>query len=152
MSSTLPAARGTVVGDVAILHRDLRASDRDREQAVALLKTHYAEGRLSAAELAWRSDEAYRAVGVGELEWLTGDLPAAPRRRRTRVLPLTALGLLVLALAAWVVLVPPEVSLGLLLIFCVLALLAVFLLAPVWIPLVLAVVAYRVIRSRMSWR
>jgi hypothetical protein len=65
------------------------------------------------------------------------------------VLPLA---LLALALAAWLVMVPPEVSVALLLIFCVLAVLAVFLLAPVWIPLLLAFVAYRVIRSRVSWR
>jgi hypothetical protein len=137
---------------VAILHRDLRASDHDREHAVVLLKAHYAEGRLSAGELAWRSDEAYRAVSIGELEWLTGDLPAAPSPRRLPVLPIAALGVLAVMLAAWLVIVPPEVSLALLLVFCVLALLAVFLLAPLWIPLVLAFVAYRLIRTRMNWR
>ena len=42
-------------------------------------------------------------------------------------------------LAAWLVIVPPEVTLALLLIFCVLAVLAVFLLAPLWIPLVVGV-------------
>ena len=137
---------------MAILHRDLRASDHDREQAVALLKAHYADGRLSAAELAWRSDAAYRAVGVGELRRLGSDLPAPVRPRRRRRAPVLPLALLALALAAWLVMVPPEVSVALLLIFCVLAVLAVFLLAPVWIPLLLAFVAYRVIRSRVSWR
>ncbi len=62
---------------MAILHRDLRASDRDREQAVALLKAHYAEGRLAEHELSWRSDAAYRAVGLRDLRLLTSDLPAA---------------------------------------------------------------------------
>ena len=60
------------------------------------------------------------------------------------------LALLVLAIAAWLVMVPPEVTLALLLIFSVLALLAGFLLAPLWIPLLLAFVAYRVIRSRSA--
>ena len=55
-------------------------------------------------------------------------------------------------LAAWLVIVPPEVTLALLLIFSVLAVLAVFLLAPVWIPLLLAFVAYRLIRARVSCR
>ena len=137
---------------MAILPHDLRAADRDREQAVALLKAHYADGRLSASELAWRSDAAYRAVGVGELRRLGSDLPAPVRPRRRRRAPVLPLALLALALAAWLVMVPPEVSVALLLIFCVLAVLAVFLLAPVWIPLLLAFVAYRVIRSRVSWR
>ena len=114
MASTLPPAPGTVVGDVAILHHDLRASDHDREQAVALLKAHYADGRLSASELAWRSDTAYRAVGVGELRRLTSDLPAPARPRRPRRSPALPLSLLAFVLAAWLVTVPPEVTLALL--------------------------------------
>lgn len=137
---------------MAILHHDLRASDHDREQAVALLKAHYADGRLSASELAWRSDTAYRAVGVGELRRLTSDLPAPARPRRPRRSPALPLSLLAFVLAAWLVTVPPEVTLALLLIFSVLAVLAVFLLAPVWIPLLLAFVAYRLIRARVSCR
>ena len=135
---------------MAILQRDVRASDHDREAAVALLKTHYADGRLAEHELSWRSDAAYRAVGLRDLRLLTSDLPAAPRPRRRP--PYVALGVLMLALAAWLVMVPPEVTLALVLIFSVLALLAVFLLAPLWIPLVLAFVAYRVIRTRLSPR
>jgi len=133
---------------VAILNRDLRASDGDREQAVALLKEHYAEGRLAEHELSWRSDAAYRAVGLRDLRLLTSDLPAAPKpRRRAPVLPLAVLAL---ALAAWLVMVPPEVTVALLLIFSVLAVLAVFLLAPLWIPVVLGIVAYRLIRARSA--
>ena len=133
---------------MAILSRDLRASDRDREQAVAQLKTHYAEGRLAEHELSWRSDAAYRAVGLRDLHLLTSDLPGPPRPRRRP--PYVALGSLCLALAAWLVVVPPEVTLVLLLVFSVLAVLAVFLLAPLWIPLVLAFVAYRLIRARSA--
>ena len=43
--------------------------------------------------------------------------------------------------------VPPEVSVALLLLFAVLALLAGTLLAPVWIPVVLAFVAYKLVRA-----
>jgi uncharacterized protein DUF1707 len=132
---------------MAILQRDVRASDHDREAAVALLKAHYADGRLAEHELSWRSDAAYRAVGLRDLRLLISDLPAAPRRRRPPVVPLA---LLVLAIAAWLVIVPPEVTLALLLIFSVLALVAVFLFAPLWIPLLLAFVAYRVIRARSA--
>ena len=64
---------------------DVRASDLDRERAVEFLKAHYAAGRLRHDELAVRSDAAYRAVVISELDWLTADLPAlfrAPPRRR----------------------------------------------------------------------
>jgi hypothetical protein len=124
--------------------RDLRASDHDREQTVAQLKSHYAAGRLAHHELATRSDAAYRAVGLRELAWLTSDLPAAPRprRRRSPVLPLV---LLVSAIALWLVTVPPEVTLVLI----VLAFVAVLLLSPLWIPALLAFLAYRLIRTRL---
>ena len=128
---------------MALLHRDLRASDLDREQAVAFLKAHYAEGRLTADELAWRSDAAYRAVGMAELDRLAADLPAfarPPRRRRSRALPLA---LVVLALVALIVLVPPELLLGMLALFAALGMIMLFVLAPVWIPVLLGVVAYR---------
>lgn len=129
---------------MALLHRDLRASDLDREHAVAFLKAHYAEGRLTADELAWRSDAAYRAVGMAELRRLTRDLPAfarPPRRRRSRVLPLA---LLVLALVALIVLVPPELLLGIFALFVAVGMIMLFVLAPVWIPVLLGFVAYRV--------
>jgi hypothetical protein len=136
---------------MAILQRDLRASDRDREQAVARLKAHYADGRLADHELAWRSDAAYRAVGVRELQQLLSDLPV-PVRPRRRPRPLVPLALLALAVVAWLVMVPPEVTVALVLVFLVLTLLAAFLLAPLWIPALLAFMAYRLIRSRTAWR
>ncbi|MFL6937728.1 MAG: DUF1707 domain-containing protein [Xanthobacteraceae bacterium] len=150
MSATLLAAGGTVLRGVAILQRDQRASDYDREAAVAFLKAHYADGRLSDDELAVRSDAAYRALGVGELEWLTSDLPATPApqppRRRRSVVPLV---LLVAVLAAWLVTVPPEVTLGLLLVVLVLTLVATVVFSPLWIPALLAFLAYRLIRTRL---
>ena len=98
------------MGDVSLMHRyDVRASDLDRERAVEFLKAHYAAGRLQDDELAWRSDAAYRAVAISELDWLTSDLPAlvrpAPRRRRFS--PLKAAVLFALFIALLVV-VPPE--------------------------------------------
>jgi DUF1707 SHOCT-like domain len=130
---------------VAILHRDLRASDRDREQAVARLKAHYADGRLAEHELAWRSEAAYGAVGVSELARLTSDLPGPARRSAHRLLPLA---LLVLAVAAWLVMVPPELTVVLVLLLVVLTLLS----APLWIPVLLAFMAYRLIRGRVCSR
>jgi hypothetical protein len=126
----------------------VRASDHDREAAVAFLKAHYADGRLAEDELAWRSDAAYRSLSVNELAWLTSDLPAAPlapRRRRSPVLPVV---LLVAAIALWLVTVPPEITLVLI----VLAFVAVLLLSPLWIPALLAFMAYRLIRTRLTLR
>jgi len=136
---------------MAILQRELRASDRDREQAVARLKEHYADGRLADHELAWRSDAAYRAVGVRELERLLSDLPY-PVQRRRRPRPLVPLTLLAVVIVAWLVTVPPEVTVALVLVSCVLTLLAAFLLAPIWIPALLAFMAWRLFRSRTAGR
>ena len=131
---------------MAILQRDQRASDHDREAAVAFLKAHYADGRLTDHELAARSDAAYRAVGrqrtrVADLRPARG--AAAPRRRRSPVLPVV---LLVAAIALWLVTVPPELTLVLI----VLAFVAVLLLSPLWIPALLAFMAYRLIRTRVT--
>lgn len=135
---------------MAILDRDLRASDRDREETVARLKACYAEGRLAAAELAWRTDAAYRAVGLRELHRLTSDLPAvvSKRRSRGRRPHVAALGILCLALAAWLVMVPPEVTTALVLVVSIVVLLSAILLAPLWIPALLVFLAWRVIRAR----
>ena len=82
---------------MAILQRDLRASDRDREQVVVRLKAHYTDGRLAHNELAARSDAAYRAVWVRELQWLLSDLPReAPQRRRRPPVALVPLAILIL--------------------------------------------------------
>ena len=138
---------------MAILQRDLRASDRDREQVVVRLKAHYTDGRLAHYELAARSDAAYRAVWVRELQWLLSDLPReAPQRRPRPPVALVPLAILILAVTAWLVTVPPEVSIALVLIFAMLVTVALLLLSPIWIPVLLAFVAYRVIRSRAAWR
>jgi len=58
---------------------ETRASDAEREQAVARLREASAEGRLTLDELASRTDAAYAARTHGELVRVTSDLPEAGR-------------------------------------------------------------------------
>src|SRR5262245_46405805 len=53
----------------------LRASDAEREQAAGSLRQHHAEGRLTTDELEERTERAYAATTLGELDQLFGDLP-----------------------------------------------------------------------------
>jgi len=53
----------------------LRSSDAERERAVAALRRHYAEGRLSTGELEQRVTGAYAARRRGELARVLADLP-----------------------------------------------------------------------------
>jgi hypothetical protein len=46
----------------------LRASDADREQFVEALRQHHAEGRLTAEELAERTERAYATRTYGDLD------------------------------------------------------------------------------------
>lgn len=68
----------------------LRASDADREQAVAALREHLLAGRLTLEEFTERVDGALRARLTGELAHLQDDLPevfpgpAGPRRKPAR--------------------------------------------------------------------
>jgi uncharacterized protein DUF1707 len=64
---------------------DLRASDADREAAVAFLKEHYEAGRLDHEEFGERVDAAYGARYESQLQRLTRDLPALRRTAVTRV-------------------------------------------------------------------
>jgi uncharacterized protein DUF1707 len=57
----------------------LRASDADREQFVEALRQHHTEGRLTAEELAERTERAYTARTFADLDALAADLP--PRMR-----------------------------------------------------------------------
>jgi Domain of unknown function (DUF1707) len=71
---------------------DLRASDADRERAVAALRHHAAAGRITLEELDERSERAYAAKTLRELAELHADLPTvatqptAPAARRRRPL------------------------------------------------------------------
>ncbi|MFF5775264.1 DUF1707 domain-containing protein [Streptomyces californicus] len=56
---------------------DMRASDRDREQAAERLREALVEGRFGMDEFESRLDTAYRAETQGELVLLTRDLPTA---------------------------------------------------------------------------
>ena len=53
----------------------LRASDADRERVVETLSGHAAAGRLTVEELSERTDAAYAATTMPELEPLLADLP-----------------------------------------------------------------------------
>jgi hypothetical protein len=54
----------------------LRASDADRDRVAALLREHYAAGRLDADEFSERLAAAYTARTIGDLDVLMTDLPA----------------------------------------------------------------------------
>jgi hypothetical protein len=58
-------------------HPDLRASDREREHTIDVLRDAAGEGRLTFEELADRIDVAAGARTRGELAQVTRDLPAA---------------------------------------------------------------------------
>ena len=60
----------------------VRASDSERERAVASLKRHYAAGRLSTEEFERRVKRAYAAEWRGELRSVMRDLPVTFDRKR----------------------------------------------------------------------
>jgi hypothetical protein len=62
----------------------IRASDEDRERAAALLRAHYAAGRLDLAELERRLERAWVAVYRRDLRLLLCDLPLDLRARAVR--------------------------------------------------------------------
>ena len=66
--------------------QDLRASDADRELVVTLLTDAAADGRLTLAEHADRSERALSARTLGELTRLTADL-ALPAGQPIRLYP-----------------------------------------------------------------
>ena len=57
----------------------LRASDADRERFVEALRQHHAEGRLTVEELSERTERAYAARTLGDLDALAADLPPLTR-------------------------------------------------------------------------
>ena len=59
---------------------DVRASDAEREQTVAVLRRNFADGRLTQAELEDRASAAYAARTRTQLRDLTADLPGAVER------------------------------------------------------------------------
>ncbi len=66
----------------------MRVSDADREAVTTRLRDHFAEGRLTPAELDERVSAALNAKTVGELRSLTADLPGpSPVPPRTAAQP-----------------------------------------------------------------
>jgi hypothetical protein len=66
----------------------IRVSDADREAVTARLRDHFAEGRLTTAELDERVSAALNAKTFGDLRSLTADLPGpAPVPPRTAARP-----------------------------------------------------------------
>jgi hypothetical protein len=65
----------------------LRASDADRDRAVARLRDGASEGRLTFDELAQRVELAYAAATTAELEELLADLPATSAAVRSETKP-----------------------------------------------------------------
>jgi len=83
----------------------LRTSDADRERAVETLRRHHADGRLTTAELEERTERAYAATTLGDLDQLFRDLPRIPApqgERRSRRLWMWPPALAVPILAALV--------------------------------------------------
>jgi len=60
---------------------DTRASDADRERTVAILRAHWAAGRLSVEEFEERCSEAWQAQFVGDLWHAMRELPVPARVR-----------------------------------------------------------------------
>lgn len=58
----------------------MRASDRDREATVAVLRDAYVAGRLDLTELGDRAGAVYAASTRGDLRELTADLLCGPTR------------------------------------------------------------------------
>jgi hypothetical protein len=84
----------------------MRASDRDRDEAVLALGEHHANGRLTLPEFTARMERALRCTYLDELDPLFADLPAirptvvvpvvpAPARRAGPPVVMLALPLLV---------------------------------------------------------
>jgi hypothetical protein len=65
-----------------------RASDAEREQTIALLRDHTADGRLTLEAFTDRMSTAYLARTNAELEQLVEDLPATPVRTGSRRKPI----------------------------------------------------------------
>jgi Domain of unknown function (DUF1707)/Cell wall-active antibiotics response 4TMS YvqF len=68
----------------------VRASDADRDEAVAALREHTVAGRLTLEEFSDRIERALAATTLAELEHVARDLPVAPVAERRRPKRFTA--------------------------------------------------------------
>ena len=84
----------------------IRASDGERDQVVELLQHHFADGRLTQAELEERAGAAFVARTRDQLGALTADLPDEDERPPRPAMVLNSCQLCVLLCvhpAAWLV-------------------------------------------------
>lgn len=72
---------GCVNGKAAMYH--IRVSEAERDRACAILREHYALGRLDEKELPTRLAAAQLAVTWGDLHALLADLPDIPGMSRS---------------------------------------------------------------------
>jgi Domain of unknown function (DUF1707) len=68
--------------EAAAGHGHLRAAHADREHAIDMLKTAFADGRLTKDELDARAGQALTARTYAQLAALTADIPAGPPAAR----------------------------------------------------------------------
>lgn len=69
-------------------HNDLRIGDAEREQTMAALREHFAQGRLTHEELDERLDRALASKTVRDLSQVTADLPgSSPAYAQPQQLP-----------------------------------------------------------------
>ena len=61
-----------------MIDRPIRASDKERESVVDVLRDAYTDGRLTLDEFQERMSAAYAAKTWTDLRQLTGDLPVEP--------------------------------------------------------------------------
>ncbi len=61
-----------------MIDRPIRASDKERESVVDVLRDAYTDGRLTMDEFEERMSAAYAAKTWTDLRTLTGDLPIEP--------------------------------------------------------------------------
>src|SRR6266700_8335653 len=71
-------SRGNEEGSGPMTDRPIRASDRERESVVDVLRDAYTDGRLTLEEFEQRTSAAYASKTWADLRELTGDLPVEP--------------------------------------------------------------------------
>ena len=117
---------------------DLRVSDVERDSAVDFLKEHYAAGRLDEREFDARVDAAHRAQFESQLVRLTADLPAVrtplPEQRRRSFGGAGVTAAVALGAVAFIAMVPGEIWAPLLTLLLPLAMMLLFFLGPILLP------------------
>lgn len=111
----------------------MRASDAERERAAEALRRHHADGRLTTEEFEERTERAYAAKTLGDLDRLFADLPRLRTVQEER------------PLRAW----PSSIGLRIALVFLAIALLASV--HFVWIVWLLMIFLFFRLARRGHW-